>query len=509
VLKEHVGPFVFSISALTSLMLLQVVARKFGDLVGKGLSWQVIAEFFVLSVPYTLAMTLPMGVLVAVLYAFSRLASENEITALRAGGVSNRALMVPVLIASIFASIGLLAFNDQVLPPANHRLATLTFDIFRTKPTFALKPQVINTIKEGQLYLRAGNIDEATQRMSDVSIYDHQDPTQRRTIYAHSGTLALAPNRRDLIMTLYDGQMISVQTNEPGQLSHVYYAQDRLRVPDVANQFQESSSDTTSKGDREMSVCEMQTQYDQAVVDYRMAEYDALRARLSARAIAGHITRPPEPPSNKAPRSYGLGALYCRLITSLFHVQRAEAAEPTHHPRAAGARAAAQKPAAAPPPPNPAATMQTNDFGSSLREREALSRQRTMLIEIYKKFSLAAACIVFVLVGAPIALRFPRGGVGLVIAVSFGIFAIYDVGLVGGEALANNGLVPPFLAMWGVNILFLLVGLVMITRMGRESATARGGTSIAERVDATRLWFQRQRQRWGGGGPLTGMSGPS
>ena len=124
VLKEHVGPFVFSISALTSLMLLQVVAHKFGDLVGKGLSWQVIGEFFVLSVPYTLALTLPMGVLVAVLYAFSRLASENEITALRAGGVSNRSLMVPVLIASVFVSGGLLAFNDQVLPRANHRLAT-------------------------------------------------------------------------------------------------------------------------------------------------------------------------------------------------------------------------------------------------------------------------------------------------------------------------------------------------------------------------------------------------
>jgi lipopolysaccharide export system permease protein len=322
--------------------------------------------------------------------------------------------------------------------------------------------------------------------MTDVSINDHQDPTQRRTIYAHSGTLALAPNRRDLIMTLYNGQMISAQTSRPGELSHIYYKQDRLRVPDVANQFQESSSDTTSKGDREMSVCEMQAQYDQAALDYRMAQYDALRARVATERLAGKTVALPPQPSATPPRSYGLGALYCRLITSLFHVQRAEAAELGE--------------AQAPDP-----QVSANDFASSLREREALSRERTMLIEIHKKFSLAAACIVFVLVGAPIAMRFPRGGVGLVIAVSFGIFAIYDIGLVGGEALANNGFVPPFWSMWAVNILFLLVGLVMIARTGRESATARGGTTMAERVDATRLWFQRQRQRWGGGnGPLPG-----
>ena len=88
VLREHLGPLVFALSALTSLLLLNYISRRFGDLVGKGLPWRVIGEFFVLSVPFTVAMTLPMAVLVAVRYAFSRLVSENEITALKASGVS-------------------------------------------------------------------------------------------------------------------------------------------------------------------------------------------------------------------------------------------------------------------------------------------------------------------------------------------------------------------------------------------------------------------------------------
>jgi lipopolysaccharide export system permease protein len=115
-------------------------------------------------------------------------------------------------------------------------------------------------------------------------------------------------------------------------------------------------------------------------------------------------------------------------------------------------------------------------------------------VEIQKKFSLAAACIVFVLVGAPIALRFPRGGVGLVIGVSFVVFAVYYVGLIGGESLANKNIVSPFWAMWIDNILFLVVGLVLIARMGNEGVTGRGG-NVGEIVDTARAWFARRAER--------------
>ena len=125
VLREHVGPFVFAVTALTSLMLLQYIARRFGDLVGKGIGKEVILEFFILSIPFTVAMTLPMAVLVAVLYAFSRLGSENEVTALKAGGISTRSLLNTVLVAATGLALGMVLFNDQVMPWANHRLATV------------------------------------------------------------------------------------------------------------------------------------------------------------------------------------------------------------------------------------------------------------------------------------------------------------------------------------------------------------------------------------------------
>src|SRR4051812_38460247 len=150
----------FSLTALTSLLLLNYIAKQFGQLVGKGLGWGVIGEFFLLSVPFTVAMTLPMAVLVSTLYAFSRLAAENEITAMKASGIGMTRVMVPVLWGAAGLAFFMLFFNDQILPRSNHRLRVLQGDIARKKPTFALREQVINEVQPGKLYLRAGHLDE-------------------------------------------------------------------------------------------------------------------------------------------------------------------------------------------------------------------------------------------------------------------------------------------------------------------------------------------------------------
>jgi lipopolysaccharide export system permease protein len=118
------------------------------------------------------------------------------------------------------------------------------------------------------------------------------------------------------------------------------------------------------------------------------------------------------------------------------------------------------------------------------------------LVEIHKKFSLAVACVVFVLVGAPIALRFPRGGVGLVIGVSLGIFALYYVGLIAGEALADRSIISPFWGMWGANVIMAVLGLLMTARMGRVGETARGG-DFGDMLETIRIWIARGGRKVG------------
>jgi lipopolysaccharide export system permease protein len=146
------------------------------------------------------------------------------------------------------------------------------------------------------------------------------------------------------------------------------------------------------------------------------------------------------------------------------------------------------------------ATGEIDVAGAIETARNRMLENRTTMnrygVEIQKKFALSAACVVFVLIGAPIALRFPRGGVGLVIGVSLGVFAIYYVGLIAGESLADRAFLTPFWAMWAANVILTIVGLVLLSRMGKEGATSRGG-DMSEFLEGLRANLAKVARRFG------------
>src|SRR2546430_12155860 len=86
-LRQHIAPLGFALAALTSLMLIQQIAKQLSSLLGKGLPTSVIIEVFLLSVPFIVAVTIPMAVLVAAPPRFTPPAARNEITALQRRGV--------------------------------------------------------------------------------------------------------------------------------------------------------------------------------------------------------------------------------------------------------------------------------------------------------------------------------------------------------------------------------------------------------------------------------------
>jgi len=109
--------------------------------------------------------------------------------------------------------------------------------------------------------------------------------------------------------------------------------------------------------------------------------------------------------------------------------------------------------------------------GEEQRVRSARQRAATYEVEIQKKYAIAAACVIFALVGAPVALRYYRGGVGLVIGMSVVVFTVYYVGLIGGEDLGDRLVVPPFLSMWTPNLLFAVAGLIGMWRIRKPGDT--------------------------------------
>jgi lipopolysaccharide export system permease protein len=498
VLKEHVGPLLFALSALTSLLLLNYIARQFGNLVGKGLPWTVIVEFLALSVPFTIAMTLPMAVLVSTLYAFSRLASENEVTAMKASGVGLAKLLIPVMAGGAVLALAMILFNDQILPRANHRLSTLQRDIASKKPTFALKEQVINEVKKGSLSLRAARIVRATNRMHDVMILDYSDQASRKTIYADSGDLAFTQDNRDLLLVLYNGEMVETNQGEPGRLQRLFFNTNTVKIEGVGNTLQRSNDPGQYKSDRERTICDMQAELAAAEMDHRAmsAEVSALMAGAAQHAATGVRPRIRREMPDSAP-SWGLGRLYCTVLGTIAPpLATPDDSDDGNYARSMAAirRNTMLTDTATPLPEGDQLTAELEAARSAAVSR--LEERNAFDVEIQKKFSIAIACMVFILIGAPVALRFPRGGVGLVIGVSLGVFALYYVGLIAGEDLADKNIVPPFAAMWVTNVVLTLVGVVLLARMGKEGSTARGG-DMSELFDAGRAWMARQMRRLG------------
>ena len=504
-LRQLAAPFVFALAALTSLMLLSQIAKKFGALVGKGLPWSVIGEVFALSIPFIVAMTLPMAVLLAVLYAFSHLAADNEITAMRASGISVYQILSPVLAWGACMAAFNFAFVDQVLPRTNARLRTLLIDIGRKKPTFELREQVINEVPPSQYFLRAGRIDAATGHLKDVTIYDVGGESSRRIIYADSGQMAYAEGQTDLSLRLYDGSIHQYRPAEPETFQLTYYHINDIRVKNVFDELERNTTEAV-RGDREMSTCEMIS----VIHDARKDQGDAVRDRreLLVSDLRALLALPPLGPSQPADSVRPMPR-YCHWIESV---------QTLVLPKTAQAQAPAQGPApkvvpkkvyrpedvlrpvqktGVPRPAAPGGRLQLSNWSQVAtaidRVQDADHRADRYEVEVHKKWAISLACISFVIIGIVMALRFPRGGIGLVIGGGLAVFSIYYVGLTAGESLSDRGFIAPWLSMWAPNIILTVIGVIGLIRVSRESGSTRGG-DFEEVLDAVRHLYRRVRR---------------
>ncbi len=422
VLRQHIAPFTFALTALTLLMLLDQLAKQFHKLVGKGLGPKVIAEVFFYSIPFILAVIVPMAVLVSVLYAFNRLAADNEIAAMKASGVSLARIAAPVVVAATLVAAGLVWFNDTVLPEANHHLASLRVSITRKQPTFALQERRVNEVIPRRLFIQAAHIDNATSRLENVTIWDERDIDRSRTIYADSGRMSFNDKQTDLYLELFDGKVQETRDESPAVFREVWFVTNNIRIPEVGNELNRDLS--RYRSDREQPV-------DSMLAQVREAEAQALQVEEVSRAMAMAAT------------SRRLGGL-------------APPEDELAPADTVGAVAEAWKTGRRLEVPSSAYNSFRANAIQLQRHRERANRFQ---VEIWKKFTIPAACIVFVLIGVPIAVRFRRGGVGLVVGVSLGVFCLYYVALIGGEKLADRQFLSPALAMWSPNILFGLIGI--------------------------------------------------
>ena len=139
ILKENIKPFLLSFLILTFVFLLDKLIDLLNLIIEKRLEIPAIISVFSLSLPFMLALSVPMSVLVATIMAFGRLSVDNELVAFKSCGINIYTLMRSTVIAALFLSIFMVYFNNSILPETNHKLPRgSTRAGFRSEPPSAM-----------------------------------------------------------------------------------------------------------------------------------------------------------------------------------------------------------------------------------------------------------------------------------------------------------------------------------------------------------------------------------
>lgn len=227
-LKEMLLPFGLALGLISFLLLMNRILVLVDLVLKQGVPFHTVLELVAYVLPATFAITVPMSLLVAVLMALGRLAADLELVALRAGGVSLARLYPPLLALGLALSLGMLAFNEWVLPRANEGYRALFYDVVRQRSDVALQEGVwIRDFQGMMLHIRAK--DKASQELRGVTILRPEGPGQPlQWIRAQRGRLRNDPEGYRVFLDLYQGRVQVLGGAKGEDLTEMDFAFSRL-----------------------------------------------------------------------------------------------------------------------------------------------------------------------------------------------------------------------------------------------------------------------------------------
>ena len=440
------APFFGWLGTLMFLLLMQFLIRYLPDIVGKGLPFGVIVELIAYNLAYMVVLAVPMSVLIASLMAFGRLAETNAYLVIKSSGVSLLQLAWPSFILAVLVTIAMGYFNNEILPEANFRAKNLWQDIRRTKPGFELQPGVFYNGLRGYTIM-ARDIPPKSNELYDVLIYDNGETSgEEALIKAAKGRIVPQPNGDMVDLILEDGEVHQNQTVLRDRTVERYQrlSFDRFRIRfDLSDfNFERSDPRVGYRSDRTMRTADMRLLVDSLRMSLENAHQKLIGYGMEL------ITRQPtqEPTQLATPTSIDSGS-----FSGTFRDRYVTTAGLDGPTRRILFDEAMQK--------IRTRHMEVDDIRRTiLWESRRLDRYR---VEIHKKYSIAFACIIFLLIGAPLGLRLKRGGLGIAGALAIGIFLFYWVTLVQGEKMADRDMLSPWFGMWIANIVVAVAGAIL------------------------------------------------
>ncbi len=390
-IKEFIPPFLFSIFALTFILLMDQLFRLIDLFVRKGLSLTIVGQILIYNLPLIISYTTPMAILIAIVMSFGRFSHDNEILALKTSGISFLRIMKTPGTIVIVIMICLAIFNNYFLPEANHRGRNLMYDIARKKPAIRLPDGVFTNEFPGYTIYIAKKI-EKTGEIFDVTIYDLRN---NAIITAPNGNLQSIEAEEIMQFVLYNGEFHQLIDNSTYQKTR--FTKQIINIP-INTELVRKERNVRS--DDELNLPRLIKN-----IKTISAEIEKVRNEINE---TGHM----------AIDKYTRGEID-RANIIRFQIEQ-----------------------------------KVSIVNSKLRN------QMRYFIELNKKFSLAFACFVFLIIGAPLGYLFRKGGIaGLLLGIL--LFSGYYILVLTGEEFADRRNFSPFWAMWLPNFILLIPGGIL------------------------------------------------
>lgn len=453
-LKRHIGPFVFSFFTIMFLLLMQFLMLHIDKLVGKGIPFLVIVELIITNLAYMVVLAAPMAVLVAAVVAYGGFAENRELSALEAAGINPLSIMRPALITAVLLSLFLAWFSNDVLPDANQKARSLFIDIRTKKPGFDLEPHTFYDGIKGYTFL-VKRIDTETDSLYDVTLF--QEPgsnKERAVIKAKKGLLKMKKEHDLLTLFLHDGTMLRQISGQASSdmTEKTNFETYRISFDLTSLAFSRSSSDSKKRSDRTMSAQAMLAVVDslEHQIQEKKAEFQSDVNNLFPEAMQKAIKR-------SAPADLSLQAVTTRKsvhktdsarFTALTYIN-----DSTLHQRIlSNSQSSLRK-------------VQSNYETTTSNLKWRKQRVNQYMVEVHKKFSIPFACVVFLLLGAPIGMLSRKGNLGFAALVSAGLLTFYWISIIQGEKLADRLYITPFWGMWFSDIVLFFIGVYLTVRL--------------------------------------------
>ncbi|MGB9589390.1 MAG: LptF/LptG family permease, partial [Candidatus Hydrothermia bacterium] len=203
ILRQTIAPFLGALATFSVIMLLDRMFDLMDLLIRKGVPITTVGLVVAYTLPFILAFTTPMAVLVAILVTFGRMSQDYEVLAAKALGISAKRLAVGPMIGAAVLTGFLFWANNYLVPETNHRLKGLLMEIGQKRPTAQIKKGLFTQIEDYMVY--AGDKDDRTGGIEDVKIQEitGADP---KTIIARKGKVFVSGDTV-MVFALEDGEV--------------------------------------------------------------------------------------------------------------------------------------------------------------------------------------------------------------------------------------------------------------------------------------------------------------